>query len=290
MNSQSDRGSILVLTLWVVAVAALAGIAVIAVARTPQYLARNAADELTRKVGLQNAAHLVLRDVFAGELKHEADGRTFTVTAKGMVFNVAVQDEAGRIDLNSASDQIMEQLLAKNVRGPASRSQFIDVLSDWRDSDDLRRESGAEKEAYLAAGLPFSPRNRPLAKSHELFRLLVPDAVRLDQMLVASSTVYSRRSSVELEKAPAHVLRSLFDETEARSLIGTRNPQSPDSASPAGRTFTIFVKEPTLRSANGWKGTARLTGVPLRPFELLAWEHLAAGEARAYFDDAARGR
>lgn len=76
---------------------------------------------------------------------------------------VRLQDELGLLNLNAPHRGILSRLLA--LRGvPAElHDSMLDTLSDFTDSDDLRRLNGAESADYRARGLPPPPNERLFA-------------------------------------------------------------------------------------------------------------------------------
>src|SRR5438046_5416696 len=58
---------------------------------------------------------------------------------------ISAIDESGKIDLNTAPDTLLKGLLmtAGGLDEPTA-AQFVDVIGDWKDADDLRRPNGAE--------------------------------------------------------------------------------------------------------------------------------------------------
>ncbi|NUP99523.1 MAG: general secretion pathway protein GspK, partial [Armatimonadetes bacterium] len=67
-------------------------------------------------------------------------------------FVVNAIDEAARVNVNTASDQILEKLLADDPG-------LVDAIMDWRDGDAASRESGAEREFYESLPDPYESRD-----------------------------------------------------------------------------------------------------------------------------------
>ena len=78
-----------------------------------------------------------------------------------------LQDVGGLLDLNTAADgQLLQLLNGLAVPNDTGRA-LIDALRDYVDADDLRRLNGAEAAQYRALHLP-DPRNEPLQSPLEL--------------------------------------------------------------------------------------------------------------------------
>jgi hypothetical protein len=89
---------------------------------------------------------------------------------EGTVLTIAVQDEAGKVDLNIASPPLLRALVVG--LGFSDGEAAVDAILDYRDEDDDRRVSGAERNEYLAAGRPYGPRNGPFLAVEELVDVL----------------------------------------------------------------------------------------------------------------------
>jgi general secretion pathway protein K len=79
---------------------------------------------------------------------------------------ITLEAAGTRIDINSASNEMIGALLQALGYG-SDAEPLVDALADWRDTDDVQRPAGAEREWYLAAGRE-APRNGPLADIREL--------------------------------------------------------------------------------------------------------------------------
>ena len=106
-----------------------------------------------------------------------------------------VADENGKIDINTAPEQLLLGLLAA-LGIPDDQAQALsDAVQDWRDPDDLRRLHGAEREEYRKAGRP-GPANELFANIAELTQVLgmTPE---LYSRLAPFVTVYSGRQQID---------------------------------------------------------------------------------------------
>ncbi len=99
------------------------------------------------------------------------------------------------------------------------------LLLDYQDPDDLYRLGSAEREQYLAAGLP-PPSNRTLATPLELRAVLGwrEALALLDDATVLDTFTHVRSAMINLNTAPARVLRSLpgVDAAAAERIVAGR--------------------------------------------------------------------
>ena len=128
-----------------------------------------------------------------------------------------------RLDVNRSSDEMVARLLAA-VRVPdVQASAMVDALADWKDSDDVARPNGAERDWY-AARRREPPRNGPLADLRELAR------VRGFERLADFDTLVGVEDAwVSLATAPASVLMALPGVTReaADTIVGRRMSGNP---------------------------------------------------------------
>ena len=118
------------------------------------------------------------------------DGRKYGLKLGDAQLEIHVVDESGKVDLNTASpDLLAKLLLALGVRQPRAQNLAAAIV-DYRDPDDLLTPGGAESGDYSSAGLPYGPKNKPFEAVSELQRVLGMDFA-LYQKLVPNVTVYS---------------------------------------------------------------------------------------------------
>lgn len=79
-------------------------------------------------------------------------------------YTVRVTDEAGKLNINTASK---EQLMGL----PYMESTIADAILDWRDGDENPRAEGAEAGYYENLPFPYTIRNGPLKTIRELLQV-----------------------------------------------------------------------------------------------------------------------
>lgn len=129
-------------------------------------------------------------------------GRRFPVDGTAIVcrleegrLQISVQDEAGRVDLNSAGEALLMALMRGSGFGETDAERLAQRILDYRDRDNDRRANGAERSDYEAAGLP-KPKNAPFDAVDELAQVLGADAALLDR-LRGAVTVHSGLAGVD---------------------------------------------------------------------------------------------
>jgi len=92
-------------------------------------------------------------------------------------YDVEIQDESGKVNLNFAQeDQIRAVAEAVGIQKPDS-DIITDSILDWRDPDTDRRLNGAEDDYYQSLNPPYKAKNGRLDSGEELLlvRGVTPD-------------------------------------------------------------------------------------------------------------------
>ncbi|MEW6037101.1 MAG: type II secretion system protein GspK [Pseudomonadota bacterium] len=153
----------------------------------------------------------------------KTDGTPYPVTLGTARLMIRVLDEDGKLDMNTASDAALRELFLQ-VTGDGDLAQRLsDAIVDWRDPDDLKRLSGAERNEYQAMG-KTGPRNRPFQVADELMEVLglTPAVYQRIEPLI---TVYTGRDGINPAKAGPEMLRIVFkgDEAAVAEYIAQRS-------------------------------------------------------------------
>jgi len=196
-HAPSDRfgrplsGTVLIVTLWIVLV--LSGLALV-FARSMRIGAAVSANQVASLEAesiaagaLQYAIARITENTLAGTLTAIAAPSTTGTTdiyealqvGKGYFwvlqsnleddreYRFGLTDEAGKIDLNTASQEMLQNL-------PGMTAELAASIIDWRDSDSDVTTGGAEDEYYLLQPTPYHCKNAPLETVSEI--LLIKDA------------------------------------------------------------------------------------------------------------------
>lgn len=227
------RGLALVLVLWVLALL-LAVVGAFALgARIEALQGRNARGQVQARwaaeAGIEWAAQRMRDPQLARRLV--PDGRAYPVPFEGAQVQVAVHDESGKLDLNTADPESLARLFEFFGEDEERALSLADAIADWRDPDDLLRLRGAEDGEYAAADLPYGAKDAPFAGVDELQRVLGMSA-ELYARAAPYLTVFSGRA-VNAAFAEAPVLAALdLDPATAEQYLADRARWTPDSGEP----------------------------------------------------------
>lgn len=219
--------------------------------------------------------------------RFRADGTLQELPASDAQVALTVQDVAGLIDINSASEELLDGALRAAGLDTDRRAPILDAILDWRDKDNLHRQSGAEDPEYERAGVSYGAKDGPFDTVEELQQVLGlnQDIYKALKPLV---TVYSKQPGVNQMLAPAEVLRAIpgVDPAQIASYIqarataavpgqGTAPPPPFQSKFNSGQSGQAFILSAQARVSGGGsvrlQATVRLLRQVKNPFSILSW-------------------
>ena len=202
-----ERGIALVTVLWALAFLSILALSLVVAGRgeTPGS-GRNLADG-ARAQGPRRRRRLAHRAARRPRSRPGAGAAT-GATRRPRSFGegevrIAVQDEAGKVDINAASNALL-QALALSAGVTPTRSAIADAIEDWRDTDDLRRANGADRSCGSPAR-SYGPTNRRFENVEEL-QLVLGVTQPVAERLAERVTVYSGQRGIDPMSAPPQVL------------------------------------------------------------------------------------
>ena len=256
------RGFALIVVLWVVTLLGLIAAALLRESgtetRVAQNLRENAKAEALAEAGLQRA--------ILGLLDHDdatvwrADGTTYSFVLGEGTATIQVHSEAGKIDINTAPNDVIKALFIAGGTSEDQASQLVEAVADFRDPDGIRRPRGAEDSDYQAMGVRHEAKDAPFEAVEELMQVrgISPD---LYERLSGAITVYGR-PQVDVTTAPPlvlQVLRNVMPERLDR-MVAARQASGVQVSRPRTVTVTIaartsggglFVREAIIQRTAG---------------------------------------
>ncbi len=127
----------------------------------------------------------------------EQPKRTELSLGKGFM-HYSIRDENGKININTASRDVLTKALAANGLSLGSeRDTIVDSILDWIDPNDRHRVNGAESDYYQGLSPAYSAKNGPLDSMDELLQVrgVTPD-------LFKGSEEYNSQEPSSAENAP----------------------------------------------------------------------------------------
>ena len=226
----SARGAALLLVLWLVLLLAglVAGYALTARVESLQGngMARSLLAREAARAGVEYAAARMLEQ--DPSRRWAVDGRQYRFDFDGVPVTLNVRDEAGKIDLNTASLDLISQLFQTLGEPREAADQLAGAVVDWRDPDNLTQPGGGAEDAdYLAAGLTWGAKDAPFESVAELEQVL---GMRPDLFAAAAPhlTVFTGQPLPDVNFADA-VVRKAMGAPEKTDPIDPAAPPLPGS-------------------------------------------------------------
>jgi general secretion pathway protein K len=287
---QRQRGVALILVLWVITLlSVIAGNFAFSM-RGEAHIARNLLSSAQAQAQADSGVHRAWYELMKPPtelLRWTGDGTAHALTLEGGELRISVQDESGKIDINTASEPLLRGLFRSVGADEDAAVALADCVQDWRDSSKLKRLHGAKEDDYLAAGKNYGPANAPFTTVDELLRVLgmTPELFRQLEPIV---TVYTRQAGVNTAVAPRGALLAIPGVTaeladqylELRQSLIAAGQKVPVfvgagifASQPAG--LTVYAVRSEAKMADGTvfvrQAVGRLTQDPKHAVVLLAW-------------------
>ena len=223
------------------------------------------------------------------------DGTVYVWPHLDAVLRVSIQDEGGKIDLNSARDELLRGLLLaaqwERADGEptgldvSQADALVDAIRDFADEDDLTHLNGAEDKDYAAAGLAWDAKDGPFEAVEELQQVLGMTPLLYEQIRPAL-TVHNGGRGIDPGVAPRAVLLALpkITEDQVDGYLAARARET-EGAGPSlllakgfaqrsrGRFLTIRSEAQTPSGAVFVReALIVVTRTPAQPFAIRVWK------------------
>jgi general secretion pathway protein K len=231
----TDSGVILIALLWILT--ALSAIALsfsresfveVAAARNAQaledsYFVARAGIATTIYQLMQKRSLPVVRRAALQTVPDPIDLGVVTGTLGGGTYQVDIQDESGKINLNIASEQQLRGLVEALGISKEEGDIIVDSILDWRDADKMHHLNGAEDDYYQTLIPPYNAKDSRFDTIEELLlvRGVTPaffygypertpsGSVVYKYGLSRCLTVYTNANQINVNFAPIPVLMSI---------------------------------------------------------------------------------
>lgn len=191
----AERGAALLLVVWV---AVFFGIVLSTFAfsmRTEMDAARNFREQAEAAMLAKAGIARGLADLINAKTQQDVTSPLVLPYRVGPVrlgrgtYDVLVTNEDSRISLTRAPASVLQRLLRNTGVSKQQSDTIVASILDWRDQDDVSRQSGAESSYYGSLPIPYHPKNGPFdfveevllvkGMTREIFYGTVQDADRL---------------------------------------------------------------------------------------------------------------
>lgn len=230
-----ERGVILIALLWILTALSLIALSFSRETFVEVAAARNARDlaisYYAARAGIATTAYQIMQRRLVPRVQQlELPGPPDPIdlglvrgTFDDAEYEVEIQDESGKINLNLVGEEQLQALMAAVGIGKPDSDIITDSIMDWRDPDNLHRPNGAEDDYYQTLNPPYKAKNGRFDSVEEL--LLVrgvtrdfyyghaeraPDGSVVSRYgLSRYFTVYAMSQRINVNYAPVEVLMSI---------------------------------------------------------------------------------
>ncbi|MEW6586848.1 MAG: hypothetical protein AB1442_14730, partial [Nitrospirota bacterium] len=222
-HSGSEKGIALLIVLWVLTILMVIVFSFSFAARTETLSTMSYKSGVEKKFLAEAAIERGIMEFFyrsvykaqtvemEGREVWKTDGAAHTVQLGQGYYTVRITDEAGKVDINTASEVVLKNLFINAGIGEEDADIIVDSIMDWKDPDDLHRLHGAESDYYRSLPNPYDAKNAEFTTVEELMMVkgITP------QLLFGSSgkkglieflTVHAKKARINVKSAPKEVL------------------------------------------------------------------------------------
>lgn len=283
----------MVIVLWMLALMTIIALAYSGMTRTETLLSNNmlraAQARSEAEAGIWLAVNDLLRPIKNRQFPTSGlPIRPLTEPGKDLI--ISIQDESGKVDLNKASQKLLNGLVRLAGAELEQSNQIVDAILDWRDRDNLTRVNGAEDNEYETLGYPYGAKDSLFNSIGELLQVagMSPSLYRKIKPLI---TVHSMQSRIRLNSAPIGVLQALpemSDDLIAQIMAGRSNDETaiissvlPDLVKPLvftsgqGNVFSVTSEAKVGGITSRLMVTLILKKSGNRPITILGWQENA---------------
>jgi general secretion pathway protein K len=171
-NDSRSRGFALVIVLWSLVMLALFGTQLTATTRAQQRLAIQARDQAVVEAAADGATREAMF-VLLGRGQIGSSRRPMHIRIGEADVDILTDDEAGKINPNAVSRDVLRGLIMAVGVDPARAAQIAGEIADWRIRNPASVLGGLKIDQYRERGLPYRSGDRPFSSVDEM--ALLPD-------------------------------------------------------------------------------------------------------------------
>ncbi|HEX4366203.1 MAG TPA: hypothetical protein VH023_05205 [Rhodopila sp.] len=232
-EARREQGFALLIVLWTMVLLALLVTGVTGIGHTEAQMAGNLRENAQLQAAADGAVYDVIFHAIATSGPPLAPGEIVRGRAR-----IRVEDEAGKINPNTASPQLLQALLRHVGVAEAMSASLAAAIADWRDDSTTVSAGGAKAPQYIAAGKNYGPPQEPFQNIAEISDVLGMTPDILDR-LAPHISIYNTGTPVSTLADP--VVAAALRDIAANGAL---------SAPPATGSRTIAITA-TVGGPNG---------------------------------------
>lgn len=261
-KAAEDKGFALLIVLWAVVLLTFLVTQLTAAGRTELQLATNLRSAATAEAAADGAVHEAVFHLLDPSDPWGADGTERVLRVAGGRALLRIEDEAGKINPNSASPELLRALLRRLDADSRTADSLAAAIVDWRFPSSQGQPGGAKAPEYLAAGRDYGPAGAPFRSVADLGAVLG----MTPELLARLRPNVSVLTDADPDPAVASpVVRQAIQDVRGPARTARRQPL---------RTVSVTVR--VIGDAGGRfvrRAAIRLGSTPKEPFfQILAWD------------------
>jgi len=257
-----DKGFALLIVLWAMVLLTFLVTQLTAAGRTELQLAANLRSAAAAEAAADGAVYEAVFHLLDPSDPWLADGADRVLRVVGGRVLLRIEDEAGKINPNSASPELLRALLRRLDADSRTADSLAAAIVDWRFPSSQGQPGGAKEPQYRAAGRDYGPAGAPFRSVTELGAVLGMTSGLLSRLQPNVSVLTD--ADPDPAAAPPVVRQAMQD---VRGTVGAVRRQPP-------RTVNITAR--VIGDAGGRfvrRAAIRLGRTPKEPlFRILTWD------------------
>jgi general secretion pathway protein K len=279
-----QRGVALLLVLWACTLLAILLGGYAALARTEGLQARyqfaHTRAHYDAEAGLMRALYQLRNPLL--KRRWIGDGRVYRFRYDHAAIEVSAVDEGGKVDLNTATPQVLQALFRAAGMDPQQARELSERMVEWRSAPGPASQLSEQRAAYAAAGRDYGPRNGPFASIEEL-QMVLGMTPAIYRKVAPVTTIWSGTTSPDPNTAPPLALAAIPGMTaqQRSAILAARQLHANDPSLVLNNGTTHSIRsEATL--ADGTHAVLRATirvqmgAFGTQPYTVLRWQEGSA--------------
>jgi general secretion pathway protein K len=271
-----ERGFALIIVLWALLLLSVLGSSFLLEARATRTIANSATSQLQVRMLADSAINRTIVSLLdpRDPLRLPLDGTPHEIELLNHRLTINCQSEAGKVDLNTASERLLGTLFAGVGLSEEDAASLAKQVAVWRSP--LRNDTDQSAVGfYRDAGRTYGPRFGMFRSAGEL-RLVVGMTDDLQDELAPFITIWSNTGTIDLSVANENLLRILAARNDnlASSQWTARkngNAAGANRAVALGEVLTIAAVAETSGVTVRRSAAIQIAGDKNQPYRVLAW-------------------
>jgi len=180
IKMENKKGIALVMVLWILAILMVIALSFSFSARVETHSTLSFKEEAEKKFLAEAGIERGIMEIFYRNANKgqtiiledleiwKVDSTPYITQLDNGFYTVSITNESGKVDINTAPDVILKNLLINLGLELEEVDTIVDSVMDWKDPDDLHRFHGAESDYYMSLPNPYNAKNAEFETLEEL--------------------------------------------------------------------------------------------------------------------------